>query len=127
MHQILDLKNLQLNEGDNSQTKPFRHKREYAPSSSLQNTSIILNENLEQQCKEKELNRLTNELESLENTNQVLNGEHFPSPITQLDHLSFSSAEDPFWQYKSAIDNNQVCQNILIDSVKFENISFESF
>ncbi|CAO2830142.1 unnamed protein product [Amaranthus hypochondriacus] len=115
MHQILDLKNLQLNEGDKSQTKPFRHKREYAPSSSLQNSSIILNENLEQQCKNKELNRLTNELESLENSNQDLKGEHFPSPITQLDHLSFSSAEDPFWQYKSTIDNNQFWSQNLQD------------
>nr|QTY32145.1 BBX transcription factor [Oxybasis rubra] len=115
MRQLLNLKNLQLTERDN-QTKSLRHNGEYVTFSSMQsNPGILLNERLEQQCKE--FNCLDNELQSLDNSSQVLKGESFPSPISQLDHLSSSSSvADPFWQSnKCLVDNNQFWSQNLQD------------
>ncbi|XP_021727084.1 putative zinc finger protein At1g68190 isoform X2 [Chenopodium quinoa] len=99
LHQLLELKNLQLTEGDN-QKKSLRHTGEYVTSSSINSNSgtILLNERLKQQSKE--FNKITNELQSLDKSNQVLNGEHFPSPISQLDISS--SVADPFWQHNKS-------------------------
>nr|QTY32144.1 BBX transcription factor [Oxybasis rubra] len=111
MRQLLNLKNLQLTERDN-QTKSLRHNGEYVTFSSMQsNPGILLNERLEA------FNCLDNELQSLDNSSQVLKGESFPSPISQLDHLSSSSSVvDPFWQNnKCPVDNDQFWSQNLQD------------
>ncbi|XP_021750713.1 putative zinc finger protein At1g68190 [Chenopodium quinoa] len=112
LHQLLELKNLQLTEGDN-QKKSLRHNGVYVTSSLMRsNSGTLLNEGLKQQSKE--FNKITNELQSLDKSNQVLNGEHFPSPISQLDISS--SVADPFWQHnKSPVDNDQFWSQNLQD------------
>ncbi|KNA08945.1 hypothetical protein SOVF_158150 [Spinacia oleracea] len=92
INQILELKNLQLTQGDN-QTKSLHNNGEYVTPSSMHTTSV--NERLKQQWKE--LNCLTNELQSLDNSS------HLPTSSSS----SSSYVGDSFWQYnKSPIDNN---------------------
>lgn len=128
VQQILDLKNLQLT-GGIKQTKSLCDHGDCVASSPMHSTSgILLNHSQEQQYKE--LNCLTNELESLDNSSQVLKGERFLSPISQLDHLSCSSSvEDPFWQYnKSPVDNNQFwSQNLQDLGMCQELVSLDDF
>lgn len=111
--QILELEKLQHTEGNNRSSLLHSHGKSVTSSSAYINSGK-LDECLDRQSKELDY-CLGNDLQSFNNPSQELKAERFPSPTSQLDHLSYSSAGEPFWQYKSPVGNTQFWSQSLQD------------
>ncbi|KAA8529099.1 hypothetical protein F0562_034102 [Nyssa sinensis] len=126
LQQILDLKRLQLTEGNND-TSLICGQQQTDISSSKYISSWKLDKNLDQHLQHSL--DLGTDLQPMGSPHQELNEEPFPLPFSQLEQLPSSSAVgnplqgDPFWQFKNPVQSDQVWSQNMQDLGVCEELS----
>lgn len=109
LHQILDLKRLQLTEG-RSPSLLIRGKEQSDLSSSVHHTSGRFDDNLDQSLQHSEITRFRQRDSLL----QDLKVDNLPFPLSQLEHMPPSSTAglpldtESFWHCRSPVESCQV-------------------
>uniref|UniRef100_A0A5B6ZEW8 Uncharacterized protein n=1 Tax=Davidia involucrata TaxID=16924 RepID=A0A5B6ZEW8_DAVIN len=131
LQQILDLKKLQLTEGNNN-TSLIHGQEQTDKSSSKYDASWKLDKNLDQHLQHSL--SLGTDLQPMGSPHQELNVGTFPLPFSQLEHLTSSSTVgnplqgDPFWQCKSPVQSGQLWSQNMQDLGVCEELGcFDNF
>ncbi|XP_021824247.1 putative zinc finger protein At1g68190 isoform X1 [Prunus avium] len=129
LHQILDLKRLQLTEGS-SPSLLIRGKEQSDLSSSVHHTSKGFNDNLDQSLQHSEITRFR-QRDSLLHDLKV---DNLPFPFSQLEHMPPSSTAglpldtESFWQCRSPVESCQLwAQNMQDIGVCEELVCHDDF